>query len=92
MTPDIYVVSNEGNEDQNNGQTGDADGQSAESDKSADDGGDAVGSGVGDGAAERAVTTEAEAPKQEESKPPAEPDLSEFDLDELPRTPAQELA
>ena len=46
--------------------------------------GDAAGSGVGDGAAEPAVTTEVEAPKQEEAKPPAEPDLSEFDLDELP--------
>jgi hypothetical protein len=69
--------------DQNNGQTGDADGQPPDGDKSAGDGGDAAGSGVGDGAAEPAVTTEVEAPKQEEPKPPAEPDLSEFDLDEL---------
>jgi len=76
-------AANEGSEDQNNGQTGNADGQTADGDKSASDGGDAAGSGLGDGAAEPAITTEVEAPKQEEHKPPAEPDLSKFDLDEL---------
>ena len=82
ISPTGHDAANEGNEDQNNGQTGDADGQAAEGDKSAGYGGDAAGSGVGAGAAEPAVTTEVEASKQEEPKPPAEPDLSEFDLDE----------
>jgi hypothetical protein len=82
IPPTWYDAANEANEDENNGQTRDADGQAAEGDKSAGYGGDAAGSGVGDGAAEPAVATEAEASKQEEPKPLAEPDLSEFNLDE----------
>jgi hypothetical protein len=82
IPPTGHDAANEVNEDENNGQTGDADGQAAEGDKSAGYGGDAAGSGVGDAAGEPAVTTEAEASKQEEPKPRAEPDLSEFYLDE----------